>query len=486
MNDGPPAREAPPAAPPSVRQRPPRRLAFRLAWLTVAGVLLGDAAFLGPSMVRRRQEWFDLRVNEAQLAAVSATLAPGAMVDQATRDELLRLAGAEAIYLEQPGHPTIVLGHGTALPDVELVDLRGETWLAAGADVFASLFSRTDRLIAAVSASPLRGDVTVTTVVHRDRLHNAMVSHIRRFGMISLTVAAVAGLLLYLALLLLLVRPMRRLTASIAAFRADPERSVPLDIGSLPISQHDEITAAAHELATMQRELRAALWRNARLAALGTAVAKVNHDLRGALSPAMLTAERLQCHADPSVKRAGDLLIRAVERAIDLTHRTLDFAREVPVTLPHERLVLRQAIEEAAEQVQSACPDLTVENHVPPHIAISADRESLVRVFGNLVRNAGEARASRVTVTVTIEDGEFAIAIRDDGPGLPEPVRANLFRPFVTGGRRGSTGLGLAIVHDLMRAHGGDAVVLDTGPSGTHFRLTLPRRLLISSDAPAK
>jgi signal transduction histidine kinase len=60
-------------------------------------------------------------------------------------------------------------------------------------------------------------------------------------------------------------------------------------------------------------------------------------------------------------------------------------------------------------------------------------------------------------------------------------VRARLFRPFVAGGRRGSTGLGLAIVHDLMRAHGGDAVLLDSGPSGTHFRLSLPARLVVAA-----
>jgi signal transduction histidine kinase len=193
----------------------------------------------------------------------------------------------------------------------------------------------------------------------------------------------------------------------------------------------------------------------------------------------MLTAERLQMHPDPSVKRAGDLLVRAVERAADLTRRTLEFTRETPDGLPRRHMALRPAVEEAVEQVRPACPMLAVANLVAPDIVIEADRESLVRVLGNLLRNAGEAEARRITVVAAHESGELAIIVADDGPGLPDHVRAALFRPFVTGARRGSTGLGLAIVHDLMRAHGGDVVLLDSGPGGTRFRLTLPSRVVV-------
>jgi signal transduction histidine kinase len=459
-----------------------RPLAIRLAWLTVIAVLLAEAAFVGPSLVRRRGEWLNLRVTEAQLAALSAAVAPGGNVDPATRAELLHLAGSEAIRLEQPGRATIVLSPSGALPAAAPLDLRDETAAQAVMRTGASLMGEgADRLVGVISTSPLNEAATVTTIVHAERLHQALLTHMRRFGTISLTVAVAVGLLLYLALLLLLVRPMRRLTESIAAFRADPERSTPFDVPARPFWREDEISAAARELAAMQRELRAALWRNARLAALGTAVAKVNHDLRGILSPAMLTAERLQNHGDPGVKRAGDILMRAVERATELTRRTLDFTGEMPTALPRQRVILRQTVDDATEQARAACPWLTVANLVPPSVCVAADRESLARVFGNLLRNAGEATARRVTVAVAADPGDLCISVTDDGPGLPDAVRARLFSPFVAGGRRGSTGLGLAIVHDLMRAHGGDAVLLDTGPGGTHFRLTLPARLVVAA-----
>lgn len=472
---------APPAAATGGRSPPPRRrLALRLAWLTVIIVLMVEGTFFVPSLVRQRADWLDRRLTEAQLAALSATVAPGGKVDPATRDELLRLAGAEAIVLRLPGHPETVLAPPGALAEAPLLDLRQESFAQSITRTGAALFNERAGLLRVEDASPLRPDATIVAVLHAGELHHALAHHAKRIGILSLLVAAAAGLLLYAALLVLLVRPMRRLTESIAAFRADPERFTALDDEPPANGREDEITTAARELAAMQRELRAALWRNARLAALGTAMAKVNHDLRGILSPAMLTAERLQMSADPAVKRAGDVLVRAVERAADLTRRTLEFTRETPMALPRRRMVLRPAVEEAAEQVRPACPLLAVANLVPPDVEIEADRESLVRVLGNLLRNAGEAEARRIVVTAVLENGELAITVGDDGPGLPEHVRAALFRPFVTGTRRGSTGLGLAIVHDLIRAHGGDIVLLDSGPGGTQFRLTLPDRIIIA------
>jgi signal transduction histidine kinase len=89
------------------------------------------------------------------------------------------------------------------------------------------------------------------------------------------------------------------------------------------------------------------------------------------------------------------------------------------------------------------------------------------------MRNAAEAGARSVRISAHHDNPTLAIEISDDGPGLPEPVRSDLFRPFAGSTRRGGTGLGLAIARDLMVAHGGDIELLATGASGTTFRLTL-------------
>jgi signal transduction histidine kinase len=322
------------------------------------------------------------------------------------------------------------------------------------------------------------GPGTLVSVVVRSADLSA---HLGRFAqhvaVVGSVMAALTGLFVYVAAHVMIVRPIRRLTDSIVAFRADPERTPPLEMHDLPPLVADELVLAGHELGAMQRELRGALWRYARLAALGTAVAKVSHDLRSILAPALLSAERLQSHADPSVRRIGDMVVRAVERATELVRGGLEFAREGPTILVRRHFELREAIAEVAEQVRATSPALEIDNRVASGLEVDGDREQLCRVLANLLRNAGEAGAHLVTVDAAASANQTAISIADDGPGLPDRVRADLFKPFVTGGRRGSTGLGLAIARDLMRAHLGDIQLIETGPEGTGFRLILPATL---------
>ncbi len=173
------------------------------------------------------------------------------------------------------------------------------------------------------------------------------------------------------------------------------------------------------------------------------------------------------------MQRTGDILIRAVDRATELVRSTLEFAREGPAAPERTNCVLAAIINEVADQVRLAYPALGVQVSCAPDLEVDADRSLLTRVFSNLLRNAAEASAQNIRVGVSAAPGEIAIVVGDDAGGLPDTVRENLFQPFVRGARRGSTGLGLAIVRDLARAHGGDVTLVETGPSGTSFRITL-------------
>src|SRR4029077_17496621 len=82
--------------------------------------------------------------------------------------------------------------------------------------------------------------------------------------------------------------------------------------------------------------------------------------------------------------------------------------------------------------------------------------------------------AQHLRLTAAASDGIIGIEVADDGHGLPPRARENLFRPFFGSARPGGTGLGLAIARELMRAQGGDLVLVETTGSGTVFRLTLP------------
>lgn len=450
--------------------RPPRRrLSRRLAWLSLAAVLIVEAAFFLPSLARARHDWLERKLHEGQLAALSAQAGPA---DAGVQAGLLRLAGIEAAQVAGPGRLIRLARPGMAAAAGTPVRPGHDSALAALGDAVSGLFRSGDRLLS-VHGPGLLGDGTeVTVLVHRGDLDRSLAGFARRTGPISLSVAAVAAGLLYAALTLLLVRPLRRLTDRIAAFRADPERAAPFEP---PQDGDDEIAVAGRDLAAMQRELRAALWRDARLAALGTAIAKISHDLRGILSPTLLTAERLQMNQDPGIKRAGDTLVRAVERATDLVRRTVAYVREVPAAPPRQPQKLRAAVVEAAERTHAVCPALAVEIALPETLQIDADHESLVRIFANLLRNAGEAQAPQAQVGAEEGAAGITVTVSDNGPGLPQSVQDALFRPFVTGTRPGGTGLGLAIVRDLVRAQGGEVELVGTGAAGTRFRLTLPR-----------
>src|SRR3546814_2534761 len=99
------------------------------------------------------------------------------------------------------------------------------------------------------------------------------------------------------------------------AFRANPEMAANT---RPPSGRSDEFGIAQPGLATMQQGLRAALLQKTRLAALGTAVTKVNHDLRNILATASLISDRLAKSGDPAVRSMAPALVHAIDRALHL------------------------------------------------------------------------------------------------------------------------------------------------------------------------
>ncbi len=450
-----------------------RSLSVRLLLLTVLVVLATEVLVFVPGLAEERRAWLNEHVRDADIAALAIDAAPDGMIDPATRDALLRLTEADMIQLRNPNGAVLTLGAGNAAVAERSLDLRKESITQSVGRAVAALFDSRDTPVLIIGMSPRQPQKRIEVLINGHRLTAVLRQFARTNVLEWLLIAGVTGLLLYLALTAVLVRPLRRMTGRMAAFRAAPERSPEPDLAFVGRSG-DEISTASRELVAMQAEMRTALWRNARLAALGTAVAKVSHDLRGILSSAMLAADRLSMNSDPAVQRAADVVVRAVERATELVRTTLEFTREGPPALSLSRHAIRDIVAEAAESV----PGITVKNHVPPDLAADVDRVAVFRVLSNLIRNAQQAGAPQLMVSAGREaHGGIVMLVADDGPGLPDAIQAHLFRAFSGGGQSagsGGSGLGLAIARDLMRAHGGDVVLDRTGPDGTAFRLQLP------------
>jgi signal transduction histidine kinase len=263
---------------------------------------------------------------------------------------------------------------------------------------------------------------------------------------------------------------MRRITASMMAFRRDPEDPARM---IAPSRRSDEIGVAERELATLQQTVRQALTQRARLAALGTAVTKINHDLRNILATARLVTDGLTTSAAPEVRRILPRLIEAIDRAVALCSRTLDFSRADAAPPAPSRFALAPLIGEVGAEIAVA-GGFAFDSTVPSDLEVEADRDQLYRIFSNLGRNAREAGARRLQVRARREAAMIVIDLADDGPGLAEKARDNLFRPFFGSARAGGSGLGLAIARELARAHGGDLALVATGAGGTCFRIALP------------
>ncbi|MGH6619615.1 MAG: sensor histidine kinase, partial [Alphaproteobacteria bacterium] len=243
-----------------------------------------------------------------------------------------------------------------------------------------------------------------------------------------------------------------------------------------PERRRDEVGVAQRELAQMQETVRQALAQRAHLAALGTAVAKINHDLRGILASALLVSDRLGGIDDPEVRRVTPTLFKSIQRAVDLCSRTLDFVGQDQPELERSRFPLRDLVQDVEKVVVlPETVESSVQNDVMGDIELTADRDQLFRTLTNLVRNAAEAGATAILVSAKSNGQWIEIDVADNGPGLPPRAREKLFRPFEGSARAGGTGLGLAIARELVRGHGGDLALVATDKDGTRFRIVLPR-----------
>jgi signal transduction histidine kinase len=300
----------------------------------------------------------------------------------------------------------------------------------------------------------------------------------RLMGIAAFT-SLMAGGVVYLSLNLFLVRPMRRITLSMERFRADPEDT---RFRIEPSGRRDEIGRAESELGRMQADLRIALASRARLAALGEAVAKINHDLRNMLTSAQIASERLASSGDPKVAQALPRLERALGRAITLASNVLAFGRSEEPAPDKRPVALRPALEAAAEDAGLTPEGVRLETGIDAAAVVEGDPEQLHRILVNLLRNAREAIESeaqrggvgRVTATLGPDTETRRLRLADDGPGIPERSRAHIFQPFVGSTRKGGAGLGLAIARELAEAHGGELTLISTAAEGTVFELSLP------------
>ena len=469
----------PPVRPPTRRFFWPGGLSTRLLILTTLFVAFGGLLALPPALAGFEQQWLLERVRAAETVSHFTDIAPQGVSPQ-LREQLLRGAGVQWVAVKDKDLGLRLVLQGRRSPQTPyFVDLRDQapaSWLGAP---FKTLFGDEGRSVR-VRAEPRFIQAEFVEVVAPDaELKREMINYLWRLILLVALVAALAGVLVYLSLNLFLVRPMQRITYAMERFRADPEdphARVELS------GRRDEIGRAEVELDRMQADLRAALSSRARLATLGEAVAKINHDLRNMLTSAQIASERLAALKDPKVSQALPRLERALDRAVKLATDVLTYGKTQEPVPEARPTPLAAAIEAASEEARLSEEGVRLVSEVGPAEQVLADPDQLHRILVNLMRNAREAieqqgerpTPGEVRVSLSQTDGFSLVRLTDNGPGVPERARERLFQPFSGSSRPGGAGLGLAIARELAVAHGGDLALADHPGEGAAFELRLP------------
>lgn len=447
-------------------------LSMRLLVLTIGFVMLSEVLIFAPSVARFRQDWLQDRIAAAHLATLALEATPDNMVSEQLKSELLDHAGVVGIVIAKPGEVRRVLAPEIPPAADADYDLRDASFLTLIRDALLALVEPRPRVLRVTGLSPKDPDVVVEVLFGDRPLRTAMLEFSRRILALSLIISFLTATLVYLTLQWLLVRPLRRLTENMIAFREAPEHP---DSVIPPTRRRDELGVAQRELAQMEEKLRAALHQKARLAALGGAVARINHDLRNILAAARLMSDRLASSTDPRVRKTAPALLGSIDRAVSLCEQTLGFAREELPPLHRTRFALATLVDEVGEVVSLLTGGNAVwDSSVPRDLVVVADREQLFRVLANLGRNGAEAGAQTLHIEADATPERVCILISDDGPGLPAKVRDRLFEPFAGSVKPGGSGLGMAIAAELVRAHGGELRLVSSDAGGTRFELVLP------------
>jgi two-component system, NtrC family, nitrogen regulation sensor histidine kinase GlnL len=250
----------------------------------------------------------------------------------------------------------------------------------------------------------------------------------------------------------------------------------------------DQLVLALHERSMVDKLDRQLTHRNAARSITAMA-AMLAHEVKNPLSGIRGAAQLLEQDADEAGRQLTRLICDETDRIVALVNRMEAFSDHQPMIF--EAVNIHEVLERVRKLAQSgfARHARFVEEYDPSLPPVRGNRDLLVQVFLNIVKNAAEAVSStdgEIVLTTAYRYGlrlagpggegrrqlPLMVAVADNGAGIPEDIRPYLFDPFVTSKRNG-TGLGLALVAKVIGDHGG-VIEFDSQARRTVFRVFLP------------
>jgi signal transduction histidine kinase len=466
-----------------LRPKPARRLGLsgKLLLLTIPLVMIAEVLIYVPAIANFWTNRLNDRLAAANTAALVLDAAPSGMVPDSLARQILTSIGARAVAIKMGQQRRLLASANLPAAIDHDYDMRDMTVWSSIVNSLQLMTERGDQAMRVVGPAPGSAQF-IEVVTDAKPLRRAMFRFSRNLLVVSLLIAMLTAALVYFALHYLFVRPMRRLTASLVGFHENPESAARIIV---PSSRGDEIGVAERELADMQRDLVSMLHQKSRLAALGLAVSKINHDLRNLLASSQLLSDQLASVPDPRVQRFAPKLMRSLERAIAFCQSTLSYGRAQEAA-PDRRLIAVEPVVAEVRETAGLATDASIAwvAAIERGLSVDADPDQLFRVLLNLVRNAAQALESQprigagahqIRITGRREGAVAILEVSDTGPGVPAKVRDHLFEAFQSAGRPGGSGLGLTIAAELVRAHDGEIQLVE-GTLGATFRIAIPDR----------
>ncbi len=286
-------------------------------------------------------------------------------------------------------------------------------------------------------------------------------------------VALVAAILLGVVVAATISRPLRRLADRVSLVRGG---RLDIDIPSGGGAEVEELSRAFREMLAGLARYRDELVGREKMATLGQFSAAVAHELRNPLSSMRMTLELLRPGFPPEAQEDADFLLSEMARLNHSVEELLFHAGSPRYVFAE--MDLGEAVAGPVRMLGPMAAHLGVELATDPSsgmVAVNGDLGKLSQAVTNLLLNALHAAPAGSAVLVgtgSSPDGGAWVRVTDGGEGVPETVREELFKPFVSG-REGGTGLGLAVTLSIARAHGGEVCYLREA-GVTAFTLVLP------------
>ena len=255
------------------------------------------------------------------------------------------------------------------------------------------------------------------------------------------------------------IRPIERLAEAAESF------GMGRDIADFKPIGASEVRRASSAFLEMRDRIKAHIEQRT------TMLAGVSHDLR---TP--LTRLKLQLAMLPRSPEVQDLEEDILEME-DMLDDYLSFAKGYQGERSSD-VNLRDLLEEIRESALLRKHGTNIYLAAPKNLIVPVKRRAFKRCLNNLINNACN-HATEVQVIVRLDDQHIVISVSDNGPGIPEELREDVFRPFfrideARNAETGGTGLGLAIARDVARGHGGDIALKESAEGGLSAVLTLP------------